>query len=202
METNLTYSIIKKYLLKFVNLSENEIQQFIAFTEIITAEKGKIILDFDKKCTYQFFILKGILISYNTNENGENKVIQIAIENNWTGDLNSYTNDQLSSRIIIAYEKSELLILKNYNWKKLLELNPKFEKLFRIIFQNAYIDQTNRIASSMKYNSKQRLEKFLIENPNLVNRIQKKIIASYLDMSPETFSRLLKKTSLDLSQVF
>ncbi|MEY4902928.1 MAG: hypothetical protein RLZZ292_743, partial [Bacteroidota bacterium] len=110
-----------------------------------------------------------------------------------TGDLNSYTSDQLSNRIIIASEKTKLILLKRQNWETLLNLNYKFEKLFRIIFQNAYIQQTKRVESAMKYDSKTRLKNFLSENPTILSRVQKKIIASYLDMTPETLSRLLKK---------
>lgn len=184
---------IKKYLQKYIDLTEIEVQQFLEFTETKSIEKGESVLGYEKKCNYQYFILEGLLVSYIINENGENKVIQISTENTWTGDLNSYTSDQLSNRIIIALEKTKLILLKRQNWETLLNLNYKFEKLFRIIFQNAYIQQTRRVESAMKYDSKTRLKNFLSENPTILSRIQKKIIASYLDMTPETLSRLLKK---------
>jgi CRP/FNR family transcriptional regulator, anaerobic regulatory protein len=184
---------IKKYLQKYIELTEIEVQQFLELTVFKTIEKGEILLDFDKKCKYQFFIVDGLLISYSLNENGENKVIQISTENTWTGDLNSYTTDNLTNRLIRAYERTNLILLKKQNWENLLKLNCKYEKFFRIIFLNAYIQQTKRVESAMKYDSKTRLKNFLIDNPQLINRVQKKIIASYLDMTPETLSRLLKK---------
>jgi CRP/FNR family transcriptional regulator, anaerobic regulatory protein len=184
---------IKKYLQKFIDVTDVEIQQFLELTETMTVEKGKVILDIDKKCKHQFFIISGLLISFNINERGNDKVIQISTENTWTGDLTSYLFDKPANRVIKSYEKTELLLLKYDNWKKLLESNCKFEKLFRILFQNAYIEQTNRVSSSMKLDMRERLEKFIDENPNLLKRVQKKIIASYLDMTPETLSRLSKK---------
>jgi CRP/FNR family transcriptional regulator, anaerobic regulatory protein len=184
---------IKKYLQKYIEISEIEVQQFLELIIFKTIEKGEILIDFDEKCKYQYFIVEGLLISYTLNENGENKVIQISTENTWTGDLNSYTTDNLTNRLIRAYERTDLILLKKQNWENLLKLNCKYEKLFRIIFQNAYIQQTKRVESAMKYDSKTRLKNFLIHNPQLINRVQKKIIASYLDMTPETLSRLLKK---------
>jgi CRP/FNR family transcriptional regulator len=184
---------IKIYLRKYIDVNDIEVQQFIELTEVVNVEKAEIVLNFGKKCKYQYFILHGLLISYSINENGENKVIQISTENSWTGDLNSYTTDQLTNRIIRASEKTKLLLLHKQNWLTLLNLNNKFEKLFRMLFQNAYIQQTKRLESSMKYDSKMRLEYFLKNDLKLLDRVQKKIIASYLDITPETLSRLLKK---------
>lgn len=184
---------LKKYFQRYIDLDETEIKQFLSLTETKSYRKGKIVLEIGRKCNCQYFILNGLLISYSIRENGEYRAIQISNENSWTGDLNSFSTDQLSNRIIRASENSKLLLLNKKNWESLLNLNCKFEKLFRIVFQNAYIQQTKRLEISMNYDSKTRLEFFIREHAAIMARVQKKIIASYLDMSPETLSRLLKK---------
>jgi hypothetical protein len=73
---------------------------------------------------------------------------------------------------------------------RLLEQIPALEKLFRIIFQNAYIAQTNRVSMMLNTNVKKRFELFKLHNPHLIGRVEWKIIASYLDMAPETLSRI------------
>lgn len=184
---------LKKYFQRYIDLDETEIKQFLSLTETKSYRKGEIVLEIGRKCNCQYFILNGLLISYSIRENGEYRAIQISNENSWTGDLNSFSTDQLSNRIIRASENSKLLLLNKKNWESLLNLNCKFEKLFRIVFQNAYIQQTKRLEISMNYDSKTRLEFFIREHAAIMARVQKKIIASYLDMSPETLSRLLKK---------
>jgi CRP-like cAMP-binding protein len=186
---------IKNYLRRYIDITDTEFEQFKGLTKRMDIGKGETLLDFDRKCNYQFFIISGLLVSFNINEKGEEKAIQISTENTWTGDLDSYLFNKPTSRIIKSYERSELLLLNKGNWNKLLEANAKYEKLFRILFQNAYIAQTNRVQAGMKFDAKERLKDFTKENPHLLKRVQKKIIASYLNMTPETLSRLIKKHS-------
>jgi hypothetical protein len=81
-------------------------------------------------------------------------------------------------------------LLNRADYMRLLEQIPAVEKLFRIIFQNAYIAQTNRVSMMLNTDVKKRFELFKQHNPHLIGRVEWKIIASYLDMAPETLSRI------------
>ena len=74
-----------------------------------------------------------------------------------------------------------------------MENCPIFEKLFRILFQTAYIKQTERVSMMLKTDMENRLKYFLEKNKTLLEKVEWKIIASYLDMSPETLSRIKKR---------
>ena len=139
------------------------------------------------------------MVAYEIDKKGEEHVIQIGLENSWIGDLESYTKNIKCNRIIKADCDCELLLLDQINYKKLLENFPVFEKLFRILFQNAYIHQTQRISMMLKTDMKSRIKYFFEKNENLIGKVELKIIASYLGMSPETLSRL--KKSIDINQL-
>lgn len=82
--------------------------------------------------------------------------------------------NEVSSRTIKALENSKILLLKKTNWEVQLTNNPNFEKLFRVVFQNAYINQTKRIENNLCYDAQKRLALFLNENPEIMKRVQKK----------------------------
>ena len=187
------------YLNHHLGLSEEECNYFFSLLSTKKYNKNEIILRRNSICKSQYFITKGVLVAYEIDKKGEEHVIQIGLENSWIGDLESYTKNIKCNRIIKADCDCELLLLDQINYKKLLENFPVFEKLFRILFQNAYIHQTQRISMMLKTDMKSRIKYFFEKNENLIGKVELKIIASYLGMSPETLSRL--KKSIDINQL-
>lgn len=187
------------YLNQQLDLSEEEADYFFNILSTKKYKKNETILKRDSICTNQYFITKGVLVAYEIDKKGEEHVIQIGIENSWIGDLESYTRNIKCNRIIKAECDCELLLLDQINYSKLLEHFPVFEKLFRILFQNAYIHQTQRVSMMLKTDMKSRIKYFFEHNKNTIAKVELKVISSYLGMSPETLSRL--KRSLDINQV-
>ncbi len=180
----------KTYISEYVKLTDEEFEDFFACFQFATLNKGELLLSPQMICRSQYFILKGMLVSYEFDDKGFEKVIQISTENSWTGDLESYTHLKPTVRFIKAAENCELLALHKSNWLKILEEIPALEKLFRILFQQAYLNQTKRVSIMLKSDAKNRFESFCEAFPHLLNRADWKIIASYLDMTPETLSRI------------
>jgi CRP-like cAMP-binding protein len=181
------------YLQQFIAIEEDDFVQFYAALEFKQIAKGDLLLRSDKICRHQFFILKGLLVVYEPDDKGKDHIIQIAVENNWTGDLASYTHELPSKRYILALEDCELLLLSKQKEEILLKKIPILEKLFRILFQRAYINQTERVSMMLQSDATQRFEIFREKFPFILQRIEWKIIASYLDMTPETLSRIKSK---------
>jgi CRP-like cAMP-binding protein len=186
-------NLFSSYINQQIKVLPEEFDFFFNLLSFKKYEKNDIILKQDTICKNQFFILKGILIASETDEKGIEHVIQIGTENSWIGDLESYINNTHCTRTIKAYCTCELLLLNQPHYQKLLSQYPVFEKLFRILFQTAYIKQTERVSMMLKTDVETRLKYFLERNKNLINKVEWKTIASYLDMSPETLSRIKKR---------
>jgi CRP-like cAMP-binding protein len=183
------------YITPYLQLNIEEFD--IIFNSLTPKEyqKGDIVVNQGKVCTHQYFILKGLFVAYETDDKGNEHVIQIGAEDSWIGDMASFTNHTKSTRLIKAVENSELLLLSREKYHQLLDTIPSFEKLFRIIFQNAYIKQTERVSMMLNSNAENRFKIFKETSGHLLHRVEWKIIASYLDMSPETLSRIKNKRS-------
>jgi CRP-like cAMP-binding protein len=179
-----------EYIAQYITLEEDEFDAFFNALTVKKYSKQDILLQQGALCKYQFFILKGTVVAIETDDEGNEHVIQIGIENSWIGDLASYTHLTPSTRLIKVVQESEVLLLNRADYARLLAEIPDLEKLFRIIFQNAYIAQTNRVSMMLNTNVKKRFELFKQHNPHLIGRVEWKIIASYLDMAPETLSRI------------
>jgi CRP-like cAMP-binding protein len=180
----------KTYISANIELTVDEFEKFFACFKSITLKKGELLLSPNMICRNQYFILEGLLVSYEFDDKGFEKVIQISTENSWTADLESFTHATPTVRFIKAAENCELLAFHKKYWSKMLDEVPALEKLFRILYQQAYLNQTKRVSIMLKSDAKNRFGSFCDAFPYLVQRADWKTIASYLDMTPETLSRI------------
>jgi CRP-like cAMP-binding protein len=191
MQKNEKTKQFNDYLSQYISLNEGEKDLFFDALTFKSFQKNEIILQQGMVCKYQFFILKGTFIASETDDEGNEHILQIGIENSWIGDLASFTYSTPSTRLIKAAIEGEILLLNQANYTRLLEQIPAIE----ILFQNAYIAQTQRVSLMLNTDVKKRFELFKIQNPHLIGRVEWKTIASYLDMAPETLSRIKNKAT-------
>ena len=70
---------------------------------------------------------------------------------------------------------------------------PKFERFFRILFQNAYIAQREQINLALSASAQERYLLFVKKKPYAEKRFSQKDIAFYLGVTPQFLSTLKKK---------
>jgi CRP-like cAMP-binding protein len=105
----------------------------------------------------------------------------------------SFLTGQPSLYQIDALEDSELLLIEKSNWEKMFVEIPKFERLFRMLLQNAFISMQRRISDNMSLTAEERYKKFSTQYPLLEQRLPQRQIASYLGITPESLSRIRKQ---------
>ena len=74
--------------------------------------------------------------------------------------------------------------------EKIFEFSPKMERLGRLIVTQEYLKKESFEYNRARLTSRERFINFIRNNSNLMQRVPQKYLASYLNMKPETFSRL------------
>jgi hypothetical protein len=74
--------------------------------------------------------------------------------------------------------------------EKLYSLSPNYEKIARIIYEDSLIDEISWNKHLLLSNAVEKYKLFLIENKKIVQELTQNKIASCLNISPETISRL------------
>ena len=67
---------------------------------------------------------------------------------------------------------------------------PDIERLFRKIFESAYVETVNRIEGIQFHTAEERYRALIKEAPNVVKRVPLKHIASYLGITQVSLSRI------------
>ena len=144
-------------------------------------------------CKYESFVVKGCLKTYYLDENGLEHIIDFSIEEWWADDLYSFLTQTASKSNIKAIEDTDILQIGKIDLELLYQKIPKFERFFRILFQNAYIAQRDQINLALSASAEERYMLFLKKKPYAEKRFSQKDIASYLVITPQFLSTLKKR---------
>jgi CRP-like cAMP-binding protein len=97
---------------------------------------------------------------------------------------------------IQAMEETEVLKISKIDLDNLYLKIPKFERMFRILAENAYVENQKRVIERMSLSAEARYAIFLQKYSKSKDLLPQKQIALYLGVTPEFFSRMKKKISL------
>jgi len=142
---------------------------------------------------FNTFIVEGCFRMYYIDDNGKEHNLQFAVENWWIGDIGSFHAEEPSKLNIEALENSIVLQIKKEDQLKLFVEYPKFNRIFRVITENALVSAQRRILQNIGLNTEERYLEFLKRYPHFFNRISNVQIASYLGVTPEFLSAIRKK---------
>ena len=81
------------------------------------------------------------------------------------------------------------------NFDNLLGMGYLSDDLLKDHFElyHGYVNNTNKLMTLLTLNATERYKQLLAQNPFIVNRLPNKVVASYLNISQETLSRLKSK---------
>lgn len=185
--------LILENVARHIQLDKIEIDFFVSLLQDKKLKRKDFLLKQGNICRTENFIIKGCLRTYTIDENGFEHILMFGIENWWVGDLYSFLTQTPASFFIDALEDSEILQISKDNLNKLYERVPKFERFFRLILQNAFIAQQNRINQNLSFTAEQRYLDFIKKYPQLEQRISQKQVSAFLGITPVFLSMLRRR---------
>ncbi len=187
--------LLRKHIQKRITLSDEEFNRCASFFTRRKIRKKQFLLQEGEVCKHGAFVERGCLRLYTVDRNGEEHIVQFAIEDWWISDLQSFLSGAPSIYTIDALEDSEVLLLEKEERDKLFEAEPKLERFFRLLHEANYVASHRRIEESLAASAEERYLAFLKTYPALVQRIPQSQIASYLGITPQSLSRIRKELS-------
>ncbi len=153
--------------------------------EIVT-EEGQI----EK---YLYFILKGCVRKYYLVD-GKEHCIDFRFENQFISSYASFLTQQPSRQFLQAIEETTLLAISYNSLQELYRISKSGEKLGRNNAEGLFIEKDLREASLMLDSPDERYINLMKQKPDWIQRLPLHMIASYLNVTPETLSRIRKRT--------
>ena len=190
---DMNFDLLISNVSKRISLTAEEIEFFISILKVKSLANGEFLLHEGDVCRYESFVVKGCLKNYYQDENGFEHIIDFLIEEWWADDLYSLLTQTASRSNIKAIEDTDVIQISKTDLELLYQKIPKFERFFRILFQNAYITQREQINLALSASARDRYLLFIKQKPYAEKRFSQKDIASYLGVTPQFLSTLKKK---------
>lgn len=178
---------------KKILLTEEEKQLCRSFFTLKKLRKKQYLLQEGDVCKYTAFVNKGILRSYSVDNNGNELIVQFALEDWWLSDIYSFLTGEASTCNIDALEDTEILLITKSAQDEMLLQVPKMERYFRLLMQSSLIAFQRRLVSSLNFTAEDKYLQLIAVLPTIIQRVPQHYIASYLGITPETLSRIRRQ---------
>lgn len=186
---------LQGHILKRIDLSAGELEQMLSAFTPKKVKKKQFIIQPDFVARHRNYIVEGAFHAYVVNEKGEQHTIQLAIEDWWISDYNSYIFQRPATMFVAALEDSTILQLDYEKEQQLKAASHKYETFFRIMAERAAAYQQRRLVAGLMQTATQRYNDFLLQYPAMAQRIPQYALASYLGMTTQFLSRIRNRKS-------
>ena len=175
---------------KYLPLNEEESKLLAERVTQRQIKRRQMILQEGFVCKHYTFVEKGCFKMYGVDEKGHEHNLRFAAENDWIADLGSFYSEKPSKLFIEALEPSVILQIEKKDLLFLFMNVSKFDRNFRVIVEEKFIELQNRLLQNFSSNAYQRYTDFLERYPKLALRLPNTQIASYLGITPEFLSKI------------
>lgn len=161
----------------------------------ITFKKGELLITTTQKCNNLYFIQSGFARIYALHDDKE--ITQwISSPNYFVTDLSAWLFNATSKWNIEALTTVEALVISKADYLLLEQKIPNWVLKERTFIAHCFEQMEQRIFQFISLNAEQRYSQFYKDHGFLFNVVPLQFIASLLGITPETLSRLRKKTIL------
>ncbi len=177
------------YLNKFAPVSHKEYDEYLVPIIQVRKFHKKEIVSYAGDVEDDFnFIVKGLARKYY--KRGEDEInTQISAEGHLILSQESFHSRKPSEYFIETIEATTFISIKYDDLEKMYRSSWNMERLGRLIITFSMIIKDNWQMQMVKMTPRERFLHFVDKNPEMIQRVPQKFLASYLNIKPETFSR-------------
>lgn len=158
----------------------------------IAIKRNEFLVDENSINQDLFFVIEGSL-KVSCIIDDEEQIIRLGYANSFLTALDSFLTKSPTKYSITAIKSATLKSISKNKLLQFLEENH-LQNLWIEVLNMLILQQSEREIDLLTTSAKDRYERVLKRSPQLFQNIPHKYIANYLRISPETLSRLIKKS--------
>jgi len=179
----------QNYMCKFINLSDDEFNSnILPVIKIRKFNKKELITKAGEVENYFNFIVKGLARKYYLKGHHEYNT-QISFEGHMLVSQESFHSRKPSEYFIEAIEPTTVVSITHDDLEAVYASSHRMEHLARLLITYAMVLKDRWQIQLVKMTPRERFLNFVTRNPELMQRVPQKFLASYLNIKAETFSR-------------
>lgn len=174
---------------KYISLSNHANELVLSCIDCVSVKKNSEIITIGRPNKYMYIVKRGVVRGY-CYKDFQEITVSLWMENETFGDITTYLTTNPAIKSYQALEDTELYRLDIHRFRSFFKINHEICNLARIITEK-YILKSQYLSNCLIHlTADEKYQLFLINKPGLIHRVRLKHIASYLDITPETLSRI------------
>lgn len=153
-------------------------------------KEGEVLIEAGQYARELYFVLNGILKINGVNSKGDVVIRFFIPESRLCTILYSFQNNVPATESVIAACDSEVIVLTHKILDNINKDIPYFKALLDGIMQQALLKKIAIMSTYLGEDATTRYLHFLKQQPNVVNRVSLNDVASYLEITPQSLSRI------------
>lgn len=152
--------------------------------------KNQIIIKENDDCNKIIFVISGALRIYYYNSFGAETTRTFVFENEFCTNLISFSGQAANTENIECLEDTLAFYINREDFYMILKKSQVLTELYSKILEKFINKHLSHFKFMNTLNERQRIENFLQSPSEIRSRVKDKIIATYLGISPEYFSKI------------
>ncbi len=180
-----------------MGMDEKEFRYFCQhFREIVIKKKDFYIKE-GSITKAKAYVTKGCGRNFIVDKNGKEHITNFVFEDWWLGDFESYYSGNPGKSNMQAIEDLEALEITKEDFIKMENEIPKLKKWYEIKKEKHSFAVINQLYEVKTSTCEERYLQLVTKHPHVFQRIPLQYIASYLDMEPQSLSRMRKRLQMN-----
>jgi len=189
---NINHKFVELFRQTFA-FTEEEFAMLLSYFTVKTINKKDYYLKAGECCHSKAYLNKGCARNFVLDEQGHERILFFAFEDWWLGDFDSYYSGKPGTNYIQMLEDSELLVISKENFQKAEQEISKLKQWYSFKMLRSASASRNRIEEMKTLSAEERYLKLIENQPHIFQRIPLQHIASYLNIEPQSLSRMRKR---------
>lgn len=176
-------------------MSEDEIRMITSAFKPRKLRRRQFFLQEGQVSHQLGFVVKGALKQYTIDQLGRENIVSLFVENWLVGDRESFLNAKPTIYNIEAVEPVELLVADRVDAENTLMDMPAIQEMRRRLSERNALAMFKRMEAIKSLSAEERIRQLEQTYPDFIQRFPQHVIASYLGMTKETYSRIRSNAS-------
>ena len=181
--------LLRQYVSGYVALNDEEFNLLAGKIVVRNFDRREQLLGVGEVERYMNFVVQGLVRMYFFKGKTE-LITNIAKEGELVSSSASFLSASPSHYYIETLEPTTLISITREDLDEVYQQSVRIERLGRLLTTQFVMQKEAWEHECMRLDTRERFTRFMERNPDLVMRVPQKYLASYLNMKPETFSRL------------
>jgi len=177
------------YCSSFIALSAIDKEALALNFKHTTIKRNDFLLKEGKVCDFIAFVNSGVIRHYHLKD-GKEITCDVTLKNSFITDFRSFTQGIPSEYNFQILKNTELFIIKKRELLELYNNYKNIETLGRIMAEQVALRMIDTAMSLSSDKPQERVEKFIIQRPDLFQEVPQRYLANLLGISPESLSRI------------